>query len=238
MTIRHVLLAIPLMSLGVPACASDTPIDPPGDDPGDDPGGGGTGGLRLALTTPNGTTTGVDVAVLWEAHGDDGEPLVAGTVLAVEAPGEFTIDLTDPPPAETLGGEIWNPNEPDQYGPAEPSIAQGYIAALVPGTLDEPGRLAELADFQDPAILGWVDGAMLVYLAGDVTAGTYMEQYVCGAHAAGYHVTRGELAPGGDFADCPTFPGGSEGSNGAIMALAPGDLDEVLSITICGEECN
>jgi hypothetical protein len=232
MTHRPAQLVISLILLA-PACASD-----PSDPAVPDPGGGGTGNLRGAVTTSDGSPADVDVAVLWQAWGDDGQPLAAGTVLAVDAPGEFTIDLSDPPPDGTLAGEVWNPNEPDQYGPADPAIAQGYIAALVPGTLDDPARLADLVDFQDPAILGWVDGTMLIYLADDVVDGSYVEQYVCGDLAAGYHVTRGELAPGGDFADCPAYPGGSEGASGAMMAIAPDDLDTELAISICGEECN
>lgn len=33
------------------------------------------------------------------------------------------------------------------------------------------------------------------------------------------------------------FPGGSEGASGAMIALAPDDLDTVLAITVCGEDC-
>jgi hypothetical protein len=221
-----------LSLLLAPACA--------GDDTEARGGGGGgsndTGELRGAVATPGNTPAAIEIAVLWEAQGADGEPLTIGSRLQVTAPTHFTIDLTDPPPAAALGLEIWNPDEPDQYGPADPRIAQGYIAALTPGALDQPDALTALADFQDDSVRGWVDGAMLIYLEADVEAGTYMEQYVCGTLSAGYHLMLGELAPGGDFADCPPYPDGSEGS-GALMAVAPDDLATELSIQATCDGC-
>lgn len=208
-----------------------------GDGDGDGGGGGGPGALSISLSGPStGGDRDVDVAVLWETRAEDGV-FVLGQVLTVRgpAPQHFTIDLSSPPPEVTLLDEVWNPDEPDQYGPATPRIAQGYIAALAPGTLDDPATLPELSDFMHESIMGWANGYILTYLEQDVPADSYMEQYVCGTVPKGFHLMVGEIAPSGPFADCPDYPGGSEG-NGAMMATATDDLDTAFTIELCADE--
>ena len=211
------------ISILLAACSSD--------EGGDDPGGGGGGGdgnVVVEVRTGQGSED-LEVAILWEVPD---EPFAIGTRLDVTAPSDFTIDLSHPPPEITLAGEVWNPSEPDQYGPVSPRIAQGYVAAFEPGALDDPDILAGLGDFMDDRMRGMVSGTMLVYLEADVEAGTTMEQYLCGTPAAGYHVTQGELAYAGDFADCEAFPGGSESGSGAMMVVTPDDLATRLSIEL------
>ncbi|HUS67678.1 MAG TPA: hypothetical protein VMZ28_24250 [Kofleriaceae bacterium] len=221
MSSRRVALALSLLL--TPACAG-------GDDDGGGGGGGGGGDGDLVgeVRTGQGQED-LEVVVLWEVPG---ESFAIGTRLGVTAPSDFTIDLSHPPPEATLADEVWNPDEPDQYGPVAPRIAQGYVAAFEPGALDDPDLLAGLGDFMDDRMRGMVSGTMLVYLEGDVEAGTYMEQYLCGTPAAGYHVTQGELAYAGDFADCDAFPGGSESGDGAMMVVTPDDLATRLAIEL------
>ena len=219
----RVALALSFLLLGS-ACTG-------GGGDGDDPGGGGDGdGVLVEVRTGDGQPQEeLEVVVLWEVPD---QPFAIGTRLGVTAPSDFTIDLTHPPPEGTMADTVWDPYAPNQYGPASPRIAQGYVAAFEPGALDDPDLLQQLGDFMDDRLRGMVAGTMLIDLEGDVEAGTTMERYVCGTPSAGYHVTQGELAYAGDFADCDTFPGGSESGDGAMMVVTPDDLATRLSIEL------
>jgi hypothetical protein len=67
----------------------------------------------------------------------------------------------------------------------------------------------------------------VVYVTGEIAAGSEVERTLCGRLAPGYHIVAGEQALAGDFADCPEFGSGTE-EGGALWAVTPDDLATVM----------
>lgn len=171
-----------------------------------------------------------DVVIVWSQDFASDAPAPPLTLVVADFTGsELTLELPEPPPKQALVHEIWSIDAPTQYTEAIPPIGVGYILGLTPGAVDDPEQVRELFDYQGPPIEAEVTRYGVIYVPSEIAAGSAVEKYLCGRLSPGYHLAIGELAADGPFADCPEFGSGSE-QGGAIWAVAPDDLDTVVTV--------